>query len=785
MAKAKSPKFTAPDAAEELAQLAAEIAEHDRRYHQEDAPTISDADYDALVRRNGELEAQFPELVRADSSSRRVGAAPAGPFGKLTHRVPMLSLSNGFSPEDAREFVERVRRFLKLGADESLAITAEPKIDGLSISLRYEAGELIEAATRGDGATGENVTANVKTIRAIPHKLRGKDVPASIDIRGEIYFGRRDFLKLNAEQEKAGSKTFANPRNAAAGSLRQLDQAITTSRPLAFFAYAWGQAANLPAATQTGVVAAFTRWGLPTNPLMQLCHSAEQLIAYHQQMDARRASLDYDIDGVVYKVDRLDLQRRLGFVSRSPRWALAHKFAAEQATTILRDVEIQVGRTGALTPVAKLEPVTVGGVVVQNATLHNEDEIARKDVRIGDTVIVQRAGDVIPQVVGVVLNKRPKGAARFAFPDRCPFCNSHAAREADETTGEKDVVRRCTGGLVCPAQAKERLKHFVSRNAFDIEGLGEEKIELFFADGRIRRPADIFKLAERDRASHERLADQKGFGQKSAQNLFASIEARRRIALDRFLFGLGIRHIGETTARDLAKAFGNYETLRAAVEAASRDQPGEHWLKLHTLPGLGPKTADAIIEHLAEQSKAGDLFGEAGAAPIAALLVGVKGVRSGARQALENAFASVGDLLAAARQAAGEPPREGYKQLASLNGVGEVATDALIGFFDEPHNREVVQELLAEITVEPFQRQIATASPVAGKTVVFTGSLSAISRSEAKAQAERLGAKVAGSVSKKTDYVVAGAEAGSKLDDAQKLGVRVLSEAEWLSLIGA
>ena len=783
MAKAKSPAKNELKAAAavELARLGAEIAAHDKSYHQEDAPTISDADYDALVRRNVELEAQFPDLVRADSPSKRVGAAPAGPFGKVTHRVPMLSLGNGFSPEDAREFVDRVRKFLKCGPEQPLSITAEPKIDGLSISLRYDNGALVEAATRGDGATGENVTANVRTIRAIPQTLKGKDVPASIDIRGEIYFGRADFLKLNAALAAAGEKTLANPRNAAAGSLRQLDASITASRPLAFFAYTWGEAAKLPAETQTGVIAAFRRWGLPVNPLMKLCHSADDLIAYHADIESKRASLDYDIDGVVYKVDRLDLQRRLGFVSRSPRWALAHKFAAEQATTILRGIEIQVGRTGALTPVAKLEPVTVGGVVVQNATLHNEDEIARKDIRIGDTVIVQRAGDVIPQVVSVVLDKRPKGAAKFVFPDRCPFCQSHAAREADEATGATDVVRRCTGGLVCPAQAKERLKHFVSRNALDIEGLGGEKIELFFADGRIRRPADIFTLANRDQAAPDKLAEQKGFGATSVEKLFASIEARRRIALDRLLFGLGIRHVGETTARDLAKAFGTYQTFHDAVETASRDQPGEQWLKLHTLPGLGTKTADALIEHLAKSPGAADLF--AHEAPVGVLVTGVKGLRAGAKEALEKAFGNASELIAAARQAAKETPGEGYRQLASLSGVGAVAADALIAFYDEPHNREVVGELLAEITVLPFERPAAVASPVTGKTVVFTGTLTALSRSEAKAQAERLGAKVSGSVSKKTDYVVAGAEAGSKLTDAQKLGVRVLSEEEWLALI--
>ena len=778
------PDLTPAAAAAELARLAVEIAAHDKRYHAEDAPTVSDAEYDALVRRNAEIEKAYPDLVRADSPSARVGATPAGGFGKLTHRVPMLSLGNGFSPEDARDFVDRVRRFLKLAEGVPLAFTAEPKIDGLSISLRYEAGKLVEAATRGDGATGENVTANVRTIKVIPHVLKGKDVPASIDIRGEIYFGKKDFLKLNAEQAATGGKTFANPRNAAAGSLRQLDSTLTASRPLSFFAYTWGLADDLPATTQHGVIEAFRRWGLPTNPLAQICQSAEELIAYHARIGAERASLDYDIDGVVYKVDQLELQQRLGFVSRSPRWALAHKFAAEQATTILREIDIQVGRTGALTPVARLEPVNVGGVVVTNATLHNEDEIARKDIRVGDTVIVQRAGDVIPQVVAVVLEKRPKGAVPFAYPQICPACGSHATRDTDETTGAADVVRRCTGGLICPAQAKERLKHFVSRLAFDIEGLGDKRIELFFADGRIRRPGDIFTLARRDQAGTDRLAEQEGFGQQSVDNLFASIEARRKISLDRFLFALGIRHVGETTSRALAKGFGSYDAFATAVDAATSDQPGPDWLALHALPGVGDKTADAVIAHLATTAvRAPDLFNADAAPSIAALLSGLKGVRAAAVEALERAFPDPTDVIAAARRAQDAPPREGYRQLESMSDVGPVSANALIGFFSEPHNRDVMAELLAEVTVLPFERPAAIVSPVTGKTVVFTGALPTLSRSEAKAQAERLGAKVSGSVSRKTDFVIAGADAGSKLTDAETLGVRVLSEDEWLNLI--
>ncbi len=688
-------------ARDELERLAAQIARHDALYYREDAPEISDAEYDALRGRNEAIEARFPELVRDDSPSRRVGAAPVAAFGKVRHTVPMLSLGNAFDDEAVTAFGERVRRFLKLGEGDLLEITAEPKIDGLSISIRYEAGQLVQAATRGDGTEGENVTANVKTIKDIPKTLHGKDVPEVIDVRGEIYLGHADFAHLNARQAEAGGKIFANPRNAAAGSLRQLDSSITARRPLRFFAYAWGEASQLPDETQSGVVAAFKRWGFPVNLLMRTCKSADELVAYYRDMQERRSKLGYDIDGVVYKVNRLDYQERLGFVSRSPRWAIAHKFPAEQATTVLRDIEIQVGRTGALTPVAKLEPVTVGGVVVSNATLHNEDEIARKDIRIGDTVVIQRAGDVIPQVVGVVEDKRPKNAAPFQFPHVCPVCQSHAVRESDEKGGE-DVVRRCTGGLICPAQAKERLKHFVSRNALDIEGLGEEKIELFYDEGLIRRPADIFTLQARDEKSANPLAGRKGFGKKSVEKMFAAIEARRRVPLERFVYALGIRHIGETTAKDLARAYGTWEALRTSVDAAVKDGKG----------------------------------GEA------------------------------------------------YAEIDNIEGIGETVVDALIDFFSEEHNTQALGKLLEQIEVAPFERVSTTRSPVTGKTVVFTGTLVRLTRNEAKAQAERFGAKVAGSVSKKTDYVIAGADAGSKLDKARELGVAVLTEDAWLELIG-
>ncbi len=691
--------LSAAQAESELGRLAKEIAHHDALYYQQDAPEISDAAYDALRVRNAQIEARFPELIRPDSPSQRVGASPAEGFSKIRHRVPMLSLGNIFEDEDVIEFVQRIRRFLKLAEDAPLEITAEPKIDGLSISLRYEKGHLVEAATRGDGSEGENVTANVRTIEPIPHRLKGKDVPEVFEVRGEIYMAHADFAKLNAAQASTGAKVFANPRNAAAGSLRQLDAKITASRPLAFFAYAWGDVSSLPADTQSGVVAALERWGLPVNPLMKVCKGADELLAYYHRLGERRAKLGYDIDGVVYKVNRLDLQERLGFVSRAPRWASAHKFPAEQAMTVLRDIEIQVGRTGALTPVAKLVPVTVGGVVVSNATLHNEDEIARKDVRIGDTVVVQRAGDVIPQIVRVVEDKRPKGAGAFIFPQVCPACGSHAVREVDAKTGEMDAVRRCTGGLICPAQRVERLKHFVSRNAFDIEGLGEKSIQEFYDDGLIATPPDIFTLGERNASFDPRIEEREGWGPQSVRKLFAAIEARRRIALDRFIFALGIRHIGETTARVLARAYGSIDVLRTAMVAA-QDEDSEAHLDLN-----------------------------------------------------------------------------------NIDGIGRVVADALIEFFGEPHNIEIVDKLLAHVTPVPLER-VARDSPVAGKTVVFTGTLERLTRSEAKAQAERLGAKVAGSVSKKTDYVVAGAEAGSKLKKAAELGVEVLSEDEWIALIG-
>lgn len=694
------PLLSHEDAKAEHDRIIAEIAEHDRRYYQDDAPVISDAEYDRLRARNEALEQQFPDLVTPESPSLKVGAAPSEKFAKVRHAVRMLSLGNAFATEDVEDFAARVRKFLRLRPDEALEFTAEPKIDGLSISLRYENGKLAVGATRGDGEEGENVTPNVKTISDIPLELGGADAPDVIDIRGEIYMSHQDFAALNERQTKAGGRLFANPRNAAAGSLRQLDPAITAARPLKFFAWGWGEAASLPANTQYGVMQVLKEWGFPVSPLLTLCDGAEALLETYRQIELDRARLGYDIDGVVYKVNRLDYQERLGFISRSPRWAIAHKFSAEKATTILRDIEIQVGRTGALTPVAKLAPVTVGGVVVQNATLHNEDEIARKDIRIGDTVTVQRAGDVIPQVVNVILEKRPPEAEPFKFPDECPVCKSHAVREHNPKTGRLDAVRRCTAGLICPAQAVERLRHFVSRNAFDIEGLGEKQIGSFYEEGRIHNPIGIFTLEERNGKSLPPIEKKEGWGPKSAGNLFAAINARRTISMDRFIYALGIRHVGETTAKLLARHYGTTERLRDA-------------------------TASAV---------------------------------KGSQEALD--------------------------ELREIEGIGDVVAEAVLDFFAEPHNRELIDGLLQHITVEPYTAAQVT-SRLAGSTIVFTGKLERLTREEAKEQAERLGAKVAGSVSKNTVYVVAGPGAGSKLKKAEELGVKVLSEDEWFDLVSA
>jgi len=690
--------LTESEAAEELARLADALAGHDIRYFQDEAPTISDADYDALKRRNGDIEARFPHLVRDNSPSLRLGAARAEKFSPVIHGTPMLSLDNAFSDEEAAEFDARIRRFLRLG-EEPVLYTAEPKIDGLSASLRYEAGVLVQGATRGDGRIGEDVTENLRTVIDIPNRLKGSGWPDVIEVRGEVYLGHEDFSALNAAAEAAGARTYANPRNAASGSLRQLDTQITAARPLRFFAYAWGELSAPFAATQTEALAKLKAWGFSTTTQTQTVENAQGLLAAYAAMEIERPKLSFDIDGVVYKVDRLDWQGRLGFVSRSPRWAIARKFPAQQARTILEAIDIQVGRTGAVTPVARLKPVTVGGVVVENATLHNADEIARKDVRIGDTVIVQRAGDVIPQIIGPVLEERPADAQPFEFPTHCPC--PLATPLARETTsgGAETVVRRCTGEFACPFQRVEHLIHFVSRRAFDIEGLGHKQLQGFFDEGLIKEPADIFTLEARDRESLKKLKDRERAGETSIKNLFAAIEARRRIGLDRFIYGLGIRHIGETTAIVLARGYGSAEAFLAAMDKVAERDP------------------------------------------------------------------------------------EAMAELDALDQVGTAVIEAAAAYFAEDHNRRIVQNLAAQLDILDAEKP-KTDTAVAGKTVVFTGALEKLTRDEAKAQAEALGAKVSSSVSKKTDIVVAGPGAGSKLKTAAELGVQVMSEEEWLALVG-
>jgi DNA ligase (NAD+) len=701
-------KLTKAQAKVELMRLALELEGHDKRYYQDDAPSVTDAEYDALRQRYNAIEKRFPEFVTSDSPSQKVGAAPSGRFKKVRHAVSMLSLDNAFAEDDVIDFVGRIRRFLKLGDDDKIDFSAEPKIDGLSMSLRYEGGELVTAATRGDGAEGEDVTANIRTLEDVPQRLKGRNVPDICEVRGEVYMTKKAFLALNERQKAAGDTIFANPRNSAAGSLRQKDPTITASRPLGFFAYAWGEMSAMPEDTQSGMIGWFQRCGFKTNPLTKVCHSVEQLIAFHRKIEEQRARLDYDIDGVVYKIDRLDWQERLGFVSRTPRWAIAHKFPAERATTVLRDIEIQVGRTGSFTPVGKLEPIGVGGVIVQNVTLHNEDYIRGiggdgeqlregREIMIGDTVIVQRAGDVIPQIVDVVLDKRPRDAKPYHFPKKCP-CPLHTDVVREETAaGEEGSRARCTGEFACPFQKIEHLRLFVSRRAFDIDGLGEKQIQFFFDEGWVKEPADIFTLPKRN--ARLKLEEIEGYGETSVRNLFASIEGRRRISLERFIYALGMRHVGETTALALARGYGSWQAFHDA----------------------GLKVAKGDEETIAEMD--------------------------------------------------------------ALDQIGDTVIKSVGAYFGESHNRGIVERLTKEVTILDAEKPKSN-SAVAGKTVVFTGSLEKMTRDEAKATAERLGAKAAGSVSKKTDYVVAGPGAGSKLAEANKHGVAVLTEDEWLKLIG-
>lgn len=690
------------DAKTELARLAQALSSANDAYHGNDAPEVSDAEYDALKRRNLEIEDAFPDLKRKDSPSDKVGAAPSEGFGKIAHAQRMLSLGNAFNDDDVAEFDRGIRKYLGLGEEAELSYTAEPKIDGLSLSLRYENGVLVQAATRGDGQTGENVTANALTIRDIPQRL--SDAPDLLEVRGEVYMSHDDFAALNAKQAERGAKVFANPRNAAAGSLRQLDSTITAARPLRFFAYAWGSVSAPLASTQMAAIERLRTLGFQTNPLTSICANPDEMIAHYNRIDAQRATLGYDIDGVVYKVNALELQARLGFRSTTPRWAIAHKFAAELAWTRLEAIDIQVGRTGALSPVARLTPVTVGGVVVSNATLHNEDYIAGrdnkgadirdgKDIRIGDWVQVYRAGDVIPKVADVDLSKRPDTATPFDFPVTCPRCDSPAPREPG------DAVRRCAGGIVCPAQVVEKLKHFVSRGAFDIEGLGAKQVEQFHSDGWIAEPADIFRLQERYGSGLQQLKNREGWGGKSAQNLFDAIEEKRNIGLGRVLFAIGIRHVGAQASNLVARNYGTWEAFFENVTAA-QDRDAEAW---------------------------------------AALL--------------------------------------------SIDGVGEVMANSLVTAFNAPAERASIERLVAQLNIQDEIAPAVTDSPVAGKIVVFTGTLEKMTRAEAKARAEALGAKVSGSVSAKTDIVIAGPGAGSKAKKAQDLGLDVVDEDGWLALI--
>ncbi len=768
--------LTEAEAAEDLTRLADELAAHDIRYHQNDDPTISDAEYDALKQRNLAIEARFPHLVRENSPSLKVGAARSEAFKAIEHGVPMLSLDNAFADEEAVEFDARIRRFLRLSADETVGYTAEPKIDGLSCSILYRNGEMVRAATRGDGRTGEDVTANVRTIAGVPHRLAGEGWPDEIEVRGEVYLSHEAFAALNDAAAAAGQKTYANPRNAAAGSLRQIDSKITAARPLRFFAYAWGAHSAPFAETQWEALGRLKAWGFETTADSRRVENADGLLAAYAHMEAQRPKLGFDIDGVVYKVDRLDWQQRLGFVTRTPRWAIARKFPAQQARTVLDAIDIQVGRTGAITPVARLQPVTVGGVVVVNATLHNADEIARKDIRVGDTVILQRAGDVIPQIVSVVLDERPADSKPFVFPTHCPCALRTELVRETIATGAETVVRRCSGEFACPFQKLAHLRHFVSRRAFDIEGLGEKQLTIFVEKGWLEAPADIFRLHEK----RAEMLEIDRFGETSVGNLLDSIEQRRTIALDRFIYGLGIRHVGETTSVALARHFETAEQFVRVAEAASGQMAGPMYAELSDLDGLGPTAVAAVLDFA--RSGQGVLV-PPDVAFDTHLHLAIPKLNTRARGALAARFGDWPTFEAAARQAAAETPGEAFLEIASVDAVGVVAARMIGEFFGEDHNRALVERLLAELPDIQRAERPKTDTAIAGKTVVFTGALEKMTRDEAKAQAEALGAKVSGSVSKKTDIVVAGPGAGSKLKTATDLGLQVMTEDEWLAMI--
>jgi DNA ligase (NAD+) len=787
-------KLTQAQAEAEHERITAELKTHSEAYYVSEAPKISDAEYDALRRRYEQIEERFPELVTLFSESYQVGSAPSRTFAKVNHAVPMPSLNNAFSDKEVVDFVARVSRLLSV-KNEELEFTAEPKIDGLSMSLRYERGELVIAATRGDYTVGEDVTANIRTLNDVPQRLRGKRIPEVCEVRGEVYMTKTAFLLLNKRQVDAGEEPFANPRNSASGSLRQKNPSITASRPLGFFAYSWGEMSKMPADTQSGMIKWLSSAGFHVNPMWKLCHSVDDLLAFHHKISVERPTLDYDIDGVVYKVNRIDWQHRLGDVARRPRWAIAHKFAAEQATTILNGIDIQVGRTGALTPVARLAPVTVGGVVVQNATLHNEDEIARKDIREGDTVIVQRAGDVIPQIVSVLLDKRPKNTKQYQFPTRCPVCNSLAVR--DEEEGE--AVRRCTGGLICPAQAIERLRHFVSRSAFDIEGFGDTYVQLLFDEKLVQSPADIFTLHnkldelkavlfKKREALAKQREEQTGKKRKKslseeerryneADNLLAAIEARRSVPFNRFVFALGIRHVGEVTARALSRHFSSISAFFHGVDAAAAARPGPAWSELEGIPGIGPVALEALLKNESSDPSKRLSLNLVGAEECKDKLK----LNKKQKEALLEHYGSVENLEKAVKLSRSQIPKSAYLQLAADSEIGTVATNHLIEFFEETHNRDVVTSLANEIRIQKMEA-VAKDSAISGKTIVFTGSLELMTRDEAKAIAERLGAKVASSVSSKTDIVVAGPGAGSKRKDAEELNIKIITEDQWIRL---
>jgi DNA ligase (NAD+) len=790
--------LTVGQARAEHARLSREIALHNEAYHGRDKPIILDSEYDILKRRLKDIEQGFPETYTPSSPSAAVGAAPKRGFPKVRHSVPMLSLDNAFSDDDVRKFVATIRRKLQLADSEPLFFTAEPKIDGLSASLLYVDGAFVRGVTRGDGEEGENVTTNLTTIKDIPKTLKGSP-PERFEVRGEVYMALADFRAINAQRESEGEGLYANPRNFAAGAVRQLDPDVTASRNLHFYAYTWGEKSALPAASQSGMLEAFEGWGLPVTPLWRRLEGEEALLAYYRGMLEKRHSLPHEIDGVVYKIDRLDFQDELGFATDHPRWAIAHKFPAEQTRTKLLKIDIQVGRTGKLTPVARLEPVAVGGVVVENATLHNEDEIARLDAREGDTVIVQRAGDVIPQIVSVIAKEHHR-APPYAFPHICPKCGSHAVREIEEATGKQEVDRRCTGGLVCPAQAVERLRHFVSRGAFDIEGFGESYAELFFNAGLVRSPADIFLLSKRvkdvKRTILERrkrqAAERQGKKGKAASgaikdadrtfkeidNLFAAIEARRRISFPRFLFALGIRHVGEVTSTALARHFVEVGALESAMKTIARERPGGAYLELGNLFHIGEQRVTRLLDHPWKDmriSTGGDF-----AANFEQL--GFSGFDARARASLAEHYVVWGKFVRAMRDATAHAPGARYVALMRQENVGAVVVESLIDFFGEKKNRDVVQRLLRQVRVEEMTGPSGP-QPLTGVVVVFTGTLEKMTRGEAESRAQALGAKVTGTVSKKTSFVVAGPGAGGKLEDARKNGIPVLSEAEWLEKI--